>query len=368
MDRDLFGNDFWYRIENRVGDTIGFQHVPYGTITPWPSEDPRVLVGCYRYWINGKWITYKTEQIVHWKFGKDPENLRLGLSLIRAACRDICTENELSTLAASVARNMGIAPYFVQPLLSDDMLKSGEMMPQSAADAIRSQLNEKTRDKRGQPLIMRWPMKVERLAFSPQELDSPKTRDTAATRICMALGMDPMLIGAPSTTRTFSNYPEARSAYFEDNIMPEGMAFCEKLNTLFHNERQLAPDEHLAFNSDEVPAFQEGRAARAKEADDGFKSGRLTLNEARAACGEPPADDDGFIWELIPGVKIDGAVVPQSVNKPMEPGGASAKNWARWNKAHNLRRLGAERNGHAVVRIQGKPLRGIYARNPNGTN
>lgn len=348
MDRDLFGNDYWFRIENRIGNTIGFQHVQFASMTPWPDKDPRVLVGAYGYWINGKWLFYPPEQIVHWKFGRDPENIRMGISLLKAACRDICTENELSTMAASVARNMGIAPYFIQPLLTDKQLEDGDIMPMEVANKMSTQLNEKTRDKRGKALIMRQPVKIDRLAFSPQELDSPTTRDQAATRICMALGMDPMLIGAPSNTRTFSNYPEARSAYFEDNIMPEGIAFCEKLNKLFHMEGQLAPDEHLAFNSDEVPAFQEGRAARAKEADDGFKSGRLTLNEARAACGEPPSDDDGFIWQLIPGVKIDGAVVPQSVNKPMEPGGAAAK-WMTWQAARREeRRIKAERNGHAT--------------------
>ena len=342
MDRDLFGNDFWFRRENAVGDTVGFEHIQYGYITPWPNKDPRFLIGGYKYWVNGKWVDYRAEQIVHWKFGRNPENIRMGMSLLLAASRDICTENELATLAGSVARNMGIAPYFVSPQMVASQQEE-DIMPKDVADAISTQLNERTRDKRGRALVMRTPVNISRLAFSPQELDSPVTRGLACTRICAAMGMDPMLVGFPSDSRTFSNFGEARRAYTEDNVMPEGNVFCEKLNDLFWSEKQLAEDEKLAFNFDDVPAYQEGRAARSREADDGFKSGRLTLNEARAMCGEPPSDKDGYIWELIPGVKIDGAVVPQSVNKPMEPGGASAKDWRAWASKAAERRMAAER-------------------------
>ena len=212
---------------------------------------------------------------------------------------------------------MGIAPYFISPK-SVDSNDEFDVMPKEVAQDVEAKLNQRTRDKRGIAVVLRTAIDMKRVAFSPQELDSPGTRQTAATRICAGLTMDPMMVGLPSDSKTFNNFGEARRAYTEDNIMPTGQAFLDLLNDLFHRENLLKQDEWFAFNFDNVPAYQEGRAARNKEANEGWTSGRLRLNESRSIVGDPPVESeigDMFIWQAIPGVPIPGAKVPKQANQ-----------------------------------------------------
>lgn len=315
MDRDLFGTNYWFRVKNGLNQTIGFQHIPKTSMLPLIDTSGVRLIAGFRYFVNGQHIDFTPEEVLQWRLGRNPENIREGLCPLLAMCRDICTENELSTLAASVARNMGIAPYFVTPKVTRDEM---DIMPDDVAKSTKEVLNNRTRDQRGLAVVLRQAMQIDRVAFSPQELDSPATRMMATNRICSGMSMDPMVAGFDSDNQTYSNYGEARRAYYEDKVMPDGMAFCAPLTRIFREERQLRPNERLGFDYAQVPAAQEDLNELFKRTNEAFKSGVITQGQACAMIGEPAPKEDGYIWELVPGVKIPGAVLPPTQGSPDE--------------------------------------------------
>lgn len=206
LDFNLWGAHYWLRIRNTAGRVVGLQPIPYKMMAP--VADPRGIrrVGAYVYFLEGKRVYYKPEDVVHFRFGRDPHNVRNGFQPLTGACRDICTENELATLAASVARNMGISPYVISPMSTDEEA----IIPKEQATALEERFDGKTRERRGLVTVLKRAMRVDRIGFSPDELMADKARDTACTRILGPLGLDPMVIGMPSPSKTFCLPADAR--------------------------------------------------------------------------------------------------------------------------------------------------------------
>jgi phage portal protein BeeE len=69
-------------------------------------------------------------------------------------------------------------------------------------------------------LISSLPIEISNPGFSPEEMILDKVRAIPVTRICAAMGIDPMVIGLPSDTKTYANYEEAIKAAYYRTIIP----------------------------------------------------------------------------------------------------------------------------------------------------
>jgi phage portal protein BeeE len=297
FDYSLWGNSYWLKLRNAVNDVIGFQPITATRIQPYADPTGVRLVGGYSYSVDGKILDYKPEDIIHFRFGRDPENPRKGLSPLIAACRDICAENELATLTASVARNMGIAPYFISP--SSD--NPEDVIEPDQAKGLMEKLKRLVRDRRGEPMISRRPVKIERLGFSPDELMADKSRAIAVSRIGASFRIDPMVIGLPSESKTYSNLGEAHKAVYDHNLIPAGDAFCTKLTRTLRTEGLLRPNERLAWNYDLVAALQEDVDALWKRVVAAYTAGVVLRKVALKKLGLDFDEkrDDVYLTDLV---------------------------------------------------------------------
>lgn len=280
------GNEYWLLMENYGRQINSVEPIPHGLMWPRPDKSGKVLIADYAYRHDGLTDYYDPTQICHFRFGRDPENMRMGFQPLRAACRDLCTDNEISTMIACVARELGIVPWLISPKSNNI---EDDLSPESEA-FLESRMNNRQRERRGKAFVSTRAVDVQKLALNPQELMAMEAKDGAGTRIHAAMGIDPMVTGYPSINKTYSNYAEALRAAYDNNILPTWEVMCATLTEAFHRCGMLADNEWFAADTEGVKALAQDRQEIATYVSTLFKVGALLWGEAR---------------EQIPGVTVD---------------------------------------------------------------
>ena len=149
---------------------------------------------------------------------------------------------------------------------------------------------------RGEPLVLSGGVRVDKLSFTPTELNLREVRFIPEERISALLGLPPGVagLGAGLARNTFSNYAEAREAAYENNIIPTQRLLSAELDT------QLLPDlgnpatEHVSFDLSQVRVLQDDQDKLYSRMAVGYNAGFLKRSEARQATGWPvePGDDE----------------------------------------------------------------------------
>ncbi len=158
-----------------------------------------------------------------------------------------------------------------------------------------SQLKQELRDNyqgsrnAGMPMLLEGNYSWIPMAMTPKDLDWLNGKDSAATDICIAYKIPPVLIGIRGAAQTFSNMENARTQVWEDNIIPKTTDLCDELT------RWLAPmyedGESLQIKPDltDVPALMTRVKERYEIAN---AATMMSLNEKREFVGLPIRGDD----------------------------------------------------------------------------
>lgn len=134
------------------------------------------------------------------------------------------------------------------------------------------------------------------LTFTEMGFDTLDARNEG--RICMVMDVPPILVGAKIglDRSTYSNYKEARIAWWQDSLLPLYASFLDVV------ENQLMPHfpdpvgAYPDWDVSRVPALQEERNARWDRAVKALASGGITLNEFRQELGLPDMGSGGEIF------------------------------------------------------------------------
>ena len=286
MAYSAFGNAYWLKVrgDGGRGAVRELWHLPPEQVQPvWPADGSRFLTG-YAYQVNGRTLILPREDVVHFRFGFDPDNPRLGWNRLRAVLREICTDNEAAGMMAALLRNMAVPGLLIAPADRDT-----EIRPADAEELRRQIMSEAGGENRGRPIIGSAAWKVERLGLTPEELVLDRVRQIPEARICGALRLPPMVVGlvVGNEQRTFSNYAQARRAAYEDCLAPIGRRFASAL------ERQLLPElgdaarERVRWDYSRVIALQDDRLELFRQNQIAVAGGWMTVEEARTRVGLP---------------------------------------------------------------------------------
>lgn len=137
------------------------------------------------------------------------------------------------------------------------------------------------------PAVLDSDAEYQRTGMTFEEMGFEKLDARNEARICMILKVPPILVGANIglARSTYSNYREARSAWWEDDLIPlyhnHADVLENQLLTDFDKTRQV----YAGWNLDGVPAVQEQMTEQRKEATEEFKTGAITVNEYREKIG-----------------------------------------------------------------------------------
>src|SRR5689334_19562644 len=110
-----FGEAFWLKIRNSIGEVIELWWVPRALIAPRWSIDGSDFIHHYDYSPGGKLIALPPDDVVHFRFGMDPANIRRGFSQLASVMREVYTDDQASNFTASVLRNLGIIGIVISP-------------------------------------------------------------------------------------------------------------------------------------------------------------------------------------------------------------------------------------------------------------
>jgi len=188
-----FGEAFWLKIRNEAGKVVQVWWVPRGTMEPkWPN-DGKTFISHYNYRPLGGISSAEpidVKDVVHFRFGIDPENTRRGFSPLGSLWREIATDDQAANFTASILRNLGIIGVVISP-----KEKSGGARKEDVQATKEYLKKHFTGDKRGEPLALGSPTDVNVMQYNLQGFDVSPIRDVSEERVCAALGIPAAVVG-----------------------------------------------------------------------------------------------------------------------------------------------------------------------------
>lgn len=254
-------------------------------LTPdgWVVDDEDVFISAYEYTVDGKKFLLPPEQIIHFRRGVNPQNIRKGLGAFDSVLREIYGDNATANFSAALMRNYGVANYLVTP-------KDGTM---DEADAItnKARFDEKTRgDNRGSAIFNTMAMEVQQLSFNPQELDLSKLRYVPESRVAAVTGIPAavlqFMVGLENGT-SYASYEQAKLQAYESVIFPIQNNFLSEIDAQLLPWFENPPTSESAFDYSRVRILQEDRTKAVQRAVTAYRGGLVTRARSKAWINEP---------------------------------------------------------------------------------
>jgi len=300
------GNAYLLKQYNATGQLVALYPLMPDQVTPKGSAEE--LIQYYIYETEGSKIRLDSNDVVHFKLGLDPTNHKKGLSPLKTVLREIYGDESAGQMATALLANMGVPSVMITP--KDEFGPTPE-----EAEQISKQYQQKVAGKnKGKPLVMSGAMNVERLAFSPKDLDIGLLRQVPEERISAVLGVPAILagLGAGLKHATYSNARELREFFTENKLIPLWRMIGEEIT-----QQILLKDytDNALFEANydftEVRALQTDQNEMYDRLNVGVQGGWITVAEAREQAGLPFDDEMNYYILPInvhlhyPGMKMD---------------------------------------------------------------
>jgi HK97 family phage portal protein len=245
--------------------------------------------------------------LIHIKY-PNPLDAYFGQAPLRPASKATTLDNAATDFVDRLLRNDAVPQTVVE---------TANEINQTVADKLRALWRQATR--RNEPAFLQQGMKIVTLGLNLRDLEFPDLRTISESRICMAFGVPPILVGAKVglDRSTFSNYGEARVSFWEETIMPLQRRFLEPVRTLLLPEFSGVGRSRveLRWDNSDVLALKEAESARWERATNALARGGVTINDFRRTVGLDPVPG-GDVFLLPAGVVAQPA---DQISQPAEP-------------------------------------------------
>lgn len=288
VDWNISGNAYWVKVRAGSSKVVQLWWVPSTMMEP--KGDEKNFVTHYEYKPGGGGdVILKPEDVVHFRNGIDPRNVRKGRGSLQPLLREIFTDDEAANFTASILANLGMPGVIIAP---ENWNGTGAQIEFDAQGVKQEFQRRFTGDRRGEPMVLTGPTKVQMMSWSPKELDLAALRRIPEERVSAVLGIPPMVVGfgAGLAHSTFNNYAEAREAAYDNNIIPTQRLFAADIRMQllvdFVNEAQ-APKWRVHFDLTDVRALSEDQTDIVTRMDVAIKGGWAQVAEGRKEIGLP---------------------------------------------------------------------------------
>ena len=233
-----------------------------------------------------------------------------GMSPIEAIVYGIDQHNAASIWNARLLQNSAI-PSGVFKVEMNDANPSGKLQP-NQFESLKKQIDERYvgASNAGRPMLLEGGLSWTAMSLSPKDMDWLKAKDTSARDVALAFGVPPLMLNIPGDN-TYSNYQEARQAFYEDTILPLMDYIAGEWNRWltpsFNKDAYLQPD---ANNIEALAGKREKVWTRVQTAT------WLTYNEKREATGYEASTEDGADCLWIPSGQVP---LEYAAEGPAEP-------------------------------------------------
>lgn len=267
----------------------------------WPLRPDRVKIMPGRYGLPAAFVyeyrgTKKTWQvdpitgqgpILHIKTF-NPTNDWYGLSPLEAAFIDVQQNSGAKKYNLALLHNSA-TPSGIMKVLSSEYNPGGKLTTEEyerLKDQIEDQYSGVSNG--GRPMLLEGGLDWQAIGIAPKQLEMLENKNATARDICQAFDVPPLLLGLPGDN-TFSNYKEARAAFYEDTILP----LMDFMRDEFNNwlTPKYGDNLYLDYNRDDIEALAPKREAKFSMLKDATF---LTENEKRDAAGYAEAEGLDF--------------------------------------------------------------------------
>jgi len=294
------------------------------SVIPGDNGFPRA----YRYEVNGRKVTFEVDpatmdsDVRHIKLF-NPTNDWYGQSPIEAGAYAVDQLNESMSWMQSLLQNSA-RPSGALVMTGKD--GQSELSSEQFA-RLKAEMEENYQGSAnaGRPMLLEGGLDWKQMGLSPTDMGILEMKFSAARDVALAFGVPPQLLGIPGDN-TYSNYSEARLAFWEDTIIPL-LSFLASDWTGWLAEPyglELRPD------LDHVPAIVDKKHRLWEMAD---RSPDLTINERRELKGFERIEGGDVLFINSSQIPIGMASEPLLPSAPQEPDPADVKAWVYGTKA-----------------------------------
>ncbi len=208
---------------------------------------------------------------------------------------------------------------WMQALLQNSARPSGALVTKDAQSLgdeqfarLKASIEENYSGARnaGRPMLLEGGLTWQAMGLSPDDMAIIDSKHSSARDVALTFGVPPQLLGIPGDN-TYSNYAEARLAFWEDTVIPLlEMIAADWSQWLGRGEITLKPD------LDQIPAIAEKRRTLWDMAD---KATDLTINERRELKGYEPIEGGDVLLVNSSQIPLDMATEPPPTTEPVPP-------------------------------------------------
>lgn len=297
----LDGNAYGLVLRNDRGVAVGVMPVYHVYIQPKLSSDRQRIEG---YLYGDK--TYDPSDVIHLRMGVDPEAPCLGRSGLKAAMRQILTDNQIAAYQYRVV--MSPTPGLAVLIDGSEGYMTEEVHQQLKA-RIEGELGGESV---GRPAVLEG-VKLEKLGFSPKDLDITAMARYPEERICSAMGLPPSVVGvgAGLDRSTYSNYETALKAAVTNHLDPLWVEIERAFTKILHLLDPASARLVARYDRSVVRAYQQDEDELAARVDKLFRASIIDRAQAKTMLGMKPEESDKslYFWMLNPQI---GGVLPMT--------------------------------------------------------
>jgi phage portal protein BeeE len=311
-----FGNAYWIKIRNVLGEVVQLWWVPRYMMWPQWSTDGKNYLTHYDYLTFGRTQQIAPDDVVHFRFGIDPRNIRLGLSPLGSLLRDIAMDDQASEFATAILKNLGVIGVVVAP--DGDVKAGGKEASKETKTFIQDHF---IGENRGKALALSVPTKVNLLQYNMQGFDVSPLRDVSEERVCAALGIPAAVVGFGTglqQTKVGATMKEMRQLAWTGGLMPmqkivskgiDRQLLSDKIYDGFNAYEPPPPSTRgtlrMRFDNGKVAALWEDTSAKHDRVRKDWLAGMITRAEARTETGRAASTQDQVYIQPVNVTQLD---------------------------------------------------------------
>jgi len=284
------GNPYILKIRNGGSKISELWYVPPHMMRPtWPASGNEFITG-YEYKVEGATQHFEQEDVIHFRDGIDPMNTRMGLSPVASVLREVYTDNEIADYSALLMKNGAVPPVVIS-------LKENVNAFQFDPNDVRDKYLRQTQgDQRGKAWVSGAAVNVEKVGFSPNDLNLAQLRRLPEERLSAVIGIPAIVLGygAGLDKATYSNARQLVEYATESYLVPLYRYIEEELTTQFLGDFEEDTERNqFRFDLSAIRALSEDQDALYARLSVAYNGGWLKRSEVRELAGyEFDAEDE----------------------------------------------------------------------------
>jgi hypothetical protein len=230
----------------------------------------------------------------------------------------VASDNLASSTAYGLLRNGAIPSFIIGP----DASNMAVDISSDDARQIKNKMRQDfTGDQAGGISVMSGAYKLDKISYSPSELDLGEIRRLPEERIPAGFGLNAVCLGlgAGLERSTYNNYQQAQEAAWSDGMLPLLDSLCEILTYSLLIDFAPAPGSQISYDLSSVRALAEDKYEESKRASELYKNGVISRAQAKKMIGiEAEAEDDMIYFTSVPTI-VPAEAPLKSINLKFYP-------------------------------------------------